>query len=47
MTQAHRHETYTHWWDPADAQTEMAGFLTQNANRVDAVIAESDGMAGA
>jgi D-xylose transport system substrate-binding protein len=40
-------ETYTHWWDPADAQTEMAGFLAQTANRVDAVIAENDGMAGA
>jgi D-xylose transport system substrate-binding protein len=38
-------ETYTENWDPYFAQVEMAGFLAQTANRVDAVIAENDGMA--
>jgi D-xylose transport system substrate-binding protein len=38
-------ETYTKTWDPYYAQTEMTAILGQNANRVDAVIAESDGMA--
>jgi D-xylose transport system substrate-binding protein len=39
-------ETYTDNWDPANAQTEMEQFLTQNSNKVDAVLAENDGMAG-
>ena len=39
-------ETYTDNWDPAKAQTEMEQFLTSNANKVDAVLAENDGMAG-
>jgi D-xylose transport system substrate-binding protein len=39
-------ETYTDNWDPANAQNEMAQFLTKNSNKVDAVISENDGMAG-
>jgi D-xylose transport system substrate-binding protein len=39
-------ETYTDNWDPPKAQTEMEQFLTQNENKVDAVLAENDGMAG-
>ncbi|HEX7492345.1 MAG TPA: substrate-binding domain-containing protein [Candidatus Limnocylindrales bacterium] len=39
-------ETYTDNWDPANAQNEMAQFLTANSNKVDAVISENDGMAG-
>lgn len=39
-------ETYTDNWDPSKAQTEMEQFLTQNENKVDAVLAENDGMAG-
>ena len=39
-------ETYTDNWDPALAQTEMEQFLTENNNKVDAVVAENDGMAG-
>ena len=39
-------ETYTDNWDPALAQTEMEQFLTDNDNKVDAVLAENDGMAG-
>ena len=39
-------ETYTDNWDPAKAQTEMDQFLTANNNKVDAVLAENDGMAG-
>jgi D-xylose transport system substrate-binding protein len=39
-------ETYTNNWDPATAQTEMEQFLTANANKVDAVLSENDGMAG-
>jgi D-xylose transport system substrate-binding protein len=39
-------ETYTDNWDPAKAQTEMEQFLTQLENKVDAVLAENDGMAG-
>jgi D-xylose transport system substrate-binding protein len=38
-------ETYTVNWDPFTAQTEMAEILTKNKNRIDAVIAENDGMA--
>lgn len=39
-------ETYTDNWDPANAQTEMEQFLTENNNEVDAVLSENDGMAG-
>jgi D-xylose transport system substrate-binding protein len=39
-------ETYTDNWDPAIAQTEMEQFLTDNNNKVDAVLSENDGMAG-
>jgi D-xylose transport system substrate-binding protein len=39
-------ETYTDNWDPSKAQTEMEQFLTQNENKVDAVLVENDGMAG-
>src|SRR6202165_535907 len=39
-------ETYTDNWDPAKAQNEMEQFLTQNQNKVDAVLAENDSMAG-
>ncbi len=39
-------ETYTVNWDPYTAQTEMAAILSENHNQIDAVIAESDGMAG-
>lgn len=39
-------ESYTDNWDPANAQKEMEQFLTKNNNKVDAVLAENDGMAG-
>src|SRR5438046_4389865 len=39
-------ETYTDNWDPAKAQTNMEQILTQNQNKVDAVLSENDGMAG-
>jgi D-xylose transport system substrate-binding protein len=39
-------ETYTDNWDPSIAQTEMEQYLTQNDNKVDAVLAQNDGMAG-
>ena len=39
-------ETYTDNWDPDLAKTEMAQFLSDNNNEVDAVLAENDGMAG-
>ncbi|HTJ56653.1 MAG TPA: D-xylose ABC transporter substrate-binding protein [Devosiaceae bacterium] len=39
-------ESYTDNWDPANAQKEMEQFLTKNDNKVDAVLAENDGMAG-
>lgn len=39
-------ETYTVNWDPYTAQTEMETILSENHNGIDAVIAESDGMAG-
>jgi D-xylose transport system substrate-binding protein len=38
-------ETYTDNWDPAKAQTEMEQFLTQQDNKIDAVLSENDGMA--
>jgi D-xylose transport system substrate-binding protein len=39
-------ESYTDNWDPAIAQTNMEQFLTDNNNKVDAVLSENDGMAG-
>lgn len=39
-------ETYTDNWAPEKAQTEMEQFLTKNNNKVDAVVASNDGMAG-
>jgi D-xylose transport system substrate-binding protein len=39
-------ETYTDNWDASLAQTEMEQFLTQNQNKVDAVLAQNDSMAG-
>ncbi|HYC06519.1 MAG TPA: substrate-binding domain-containing protein [Candidatus Binatia bacterium] len=39
-------ETYTDNWDPKNAQTEMEQILTQNQNKIDAVLSENDGMAG-
>jgi D-xylose transport system substrate-binding protein len=38
-------ETYTDNWDPYQAELEMDAILKQNANRIDAVIVEDDGMA--
>jgi D-xylose transport system substrate-binding protein len=40
-------ESYTHWWDPTPAEGEMDAILTKNANKIDAVVVEEDGMAGA
>jgi D-xylose transport system substrate-binding protein len=39
-------ESYTDNWDPANAQKETEQFLTANDNKVDAVVASNDGMAG-
>ena len=39
-------EAYTDGWLPANAQRNMEQFLTKNNNKVDAVIAANDGMAG-
>lgn len=39
-------ETYTDSWKPDNAQKEMEQILTANNNKVDAVVAENDGMAG-
>ena len=39
-------ETYTDNWDPANAQNEMAQFLTANQNKIDIAFTENDGMAG-
>jgi D-xylose transport system substrate-binding protein len=39
-------ETYTDNWDPSKAQTNMEQILTQNQDKVDAVLSENDGMAG-
>ncbi|MGZ6314036.1 MAG: substrate-binding domain-containing protein [Candidatus Limnocylindrales bacterium] len=39
-------ETYTDNWDPANAQNEMAQFLTKNNNKIDIAFTENDGMAG-
>jgi D-xylose transport system substrate-binding protein len=38
-------ETYTNGWEGSAAQTEMAQFLAANHNKVDAVLAENDGVA--
>ena len=38
-------ETYTDNWDGSKAQTEMEQFLTQENNKIDAVLSENDGMA--
>ena len=38
-------ETYTDNWLPNNAKTNMEQILTQNQNKVDAVISENDGMA--
>ena len=39
-------ETYTDNWDPANAQATMEQVLSAEGNKVDAVLAENDGMAG-
>ena len=39
-------ETYTDNWDPANAQNEMAQFLTTTNNKIDIAFVENDGMAG-
>ena len=39
-------ESYTDGWLPANAQRNMEQILTKNNNKVDAVVAENDGMAG-
>jgi D-xylose transport system substrate-binding protein len=39
-------ETYTDNWDPAVAQSTMEQVLTAENNKIDAVLAENDGMAG-
>jgi len=39
-------ETFTDGWKPDNAQKNMDQLLTKNNNKVDAVVAENDGMAG-
>src|SRR5271166_3920939 len=39
-------ESYTDGWKPDNAQMNMEQILTKNNNKVDAVVAENDGMAG-
>ena len=39
-------EEYTDGWKPETAQKNMEQILTKNANKVDAVVASNDGMAG-
>ncbi len=39
-------ESYTDNWKPDNAQKNMEQILTKNNNKVDAVVAENDGMAG-
>jgi len=39
-------EAYTDGWLPANAQRNMEQFLTANRNKVDAVVASNDGIAG-
>jgi len=38
-------ESYTHWWDPTVAEATMDAILQKNANKIDAVVAEADGLA--
>lgn len=38
-------ETFTDGWKPDNAQKEMEQCLTQNNNKIDAVVSENDGMA--
>jgi D-xylose transport system substrate-binding protein len=39
-------EEYTAGWNPQNAQKNMEQILTKNGNKVDAVVAQNDGMAG-
>ena len=39
-------EEYTEGWKPENAQKNMEQILTKNSNKVDAVVASNDGMAG-
>ena len=39
-------EEYTDGWKPENAQKNMEQILTKNSNKVDAVVASNDGMAG-
>jgi D-xylose transport system substrate-binding protein len=39
-------EEYTPSWSPQNAQKNMEQILTKNGNKIDAVIAQNDGMAG-
>ena len=39
-------EEYTDGWKPENAQKNMEQILTKNQNKVDAVVASNDGMAG-
>jgi D-xylose transport system substrate-binding protein len=39
-------EEFTSGWNPQNAQKNMEQILTKNANKVDAVVAQNDGMAG-
>ena len=39
-------DLYTDGWKPEVAQTQMEQILTANANKIDAVLSENDGMAG-
>ena len=39
-------EAYTPGWNPQNAQKNMEQILTKNGNKIDAVIAQNDGMAG-
>ncbi len=39
-------QSYTDGWKPDNAQKNMEQILTKNNNKVDAVVAENDGMAG-
>jgi D-xylose transport system substrate-binding protein len=39
-------EEFTSGWNPQNAQKNMEQILTKNGNKVDAVIAQNDGMAG-
>src|SRR5260370_31689128 len=39
-------ESYSDGWKPDNAQKNMEQILTKNNNKIDAVVAENDGMAG-